>query len=374
MTSSCEHSTPGLQTTALAEEHRALGARMLEFAGWLMPIRYRPGIVAEHEHTRRKVSLFDTCHMGEIRVRGTSAAEQLERLLPRPVRDQPVGACRYNFLLSRAGAVLDDVLVYRIGQDEFYLVTNAGNTASDAQWLRSRLGAEVQVADESLQTGKLDLQGPAAADVLAACGLAPESLPPYFAWRNCSLLGHRIMLSRTGYTGELGVEIYCAAEAIAPIWCALLACDPVQPAGLGARDTLRLEMGYPLSGHEWDGDTTPVEAGFGRLVHAQNREFPGAAHLRLPPAKRLVGLLLAGRQAARPGAQVRSALNGRIGTVTSGCYAPSLKRAVALAYIDGAEMPAEGMKVSVGGRRGRTLEASVARLPLYGGGTARCLL
>ncbi len=358
-----------LLDTPLKQAHLGLGARMVPFAGWNMPLHYGPGIVKEHRHTREGASLFDTCHMGEFRVSGTGAVAVLDGLLARPVSDQPVGRCRYNFLLTEGGGVRDDLLVYRLGAEEFYLVVNAATCAADADWLRQKIHPPVSFSDESSRTAKLDLQGPRSAEILMELGLGQDRLPRYYQWCRIELIGEQILLSRTGYTGELGYELYLPWERATVLWEHLLREKGVQAAGLGARDTLRLEMGFPLYGHELDTDTTPLEAGFASLISG-DRSFVGSGCLERPPRKRLVGLLLQGRRAARREDPVRT-LDGRaVGKVSSGSYAPSLDRAVALAYIVGEKKPGLGTAFLVG-EAAKPLEAVVTGLPFYGGGTAK---
>ncbi len=365
------HSEP-LRRTPLAERHERLGARLGAFAGWDMPIRYPEGILAEHQHTRSAASLFDICHMGEFRVRGATAAGELDRLCARRVVDQKPGTCRYNFLVTAAGTVRDDLLVYRLAADEFYLVVNAGTVDSDAAWLRQNLGTGTVFADESAVTAKLDLQGPRCFEVLADLGLPLEAVPPYFNWRRVQLRGLDVLLSRTGYTGERGVEIYVPADAVGPLWDALLAQPLVKPAGLGARDTLRLEMGYPLYGHELNLSTTPVEAGFERLVRRTGGdEFVGAAALAQPAARRLAGFVLEGRRAAREGARVWDRTGQEIGVVTSGAFGPSLGCAVALGYVQRNAALVPGAQVRLGPDPDAALPATLAALPFYTKGTAR---
>lgn len=363
-----------LLRSPLYEKHLALGARMTVFAGWEMPVQYKNGILAEHQHTRTHASLFDICHMGEFRIQGARAAEALDYALARAVADQPVGSCRYNFLLNEAGGTLDDLIVYRLGRDEFYLVVNAGTRLQDATVLRERLPAEITFVDESDTTAKLDLQGPGSAKVLDDLGIPRQSLPSYYHWMNASLVGIPILLSRTGYTGELGFELYFQAEVAEKIWDTLLSHPSVRPAGLGARDTLRLEMGYPLYGHELDPNTTPIECGFGGMLKLESskRDFVGAEALRRKaPTKRLRGLVLEGRRAARGGMQVYGGSQA-MGVVTSGAFAPSLGYAITLCFLEGAYAGLiDGSSVEVdfgGGHRG------LARLespPFYKKGTVR---
>jgi len=351
------------QETVFYGQHRQLGARMGEFAGWSMPIRYPTGIIAEHLHTRCAASLFDTCHMGEFRVSGGQAAAQLDGLLARRVSDQCVGTCRYNFLVNAGGGVLDDLLVYRLAEREFYLVVNAGRIGADAEWIASHLHGDATFCDESSWTAKLDLQGPATARVLADLGVDTCALPGYYRWRTLDLVGVPVLVSRTGYTGESGVELYLTSSDAAALWQGLLDHVNVSPAGLGARDTLRLEMGFPLYGAELGPDVTPVEAGFGRLVRADLQQT-----LSERACKALVGFRLSGRRAARAGHRVWSSAGGEAGVITSGSYAPSLGYAVALGYMDGRESVPPGTEVCIGPKRE---PAQAVPLPFYPRGTAR---
>lgn len=366
-----------LLETPLSAEHRELGARMVPFAGWLMPVQYSKGILAEHHHCRLEAALFDICHMGEFRIQGAQAAAELDRILARPVADQPVGSCRYNFSLNEQGGVRDDLIVYRLGAAEFYLVVNAGPCASDAAWIAGHLSATTQFCDESAGTAKLDLQGPESAAVLNRLGLATASLPRYFRFCQTSIAGVPVLLSRTGYTGELGFELFFAAEAAVTLWRLLLADSAVKPVGLGARDTLRLELGFCLYGHELDEATTPVEAGFGAMLKLeQARDFIGSAVLRDPvagkPRRRLVGMQLDSKRAARAGAAIYCG-EEEVGVVSSGAVAPSLERAIAMGYVRADRELPVGASLALDTGRVR-LPATVTVLPFYNDGSARCKL
>lgn len=360
-----------LKDTVLCREHEALGARMGAFAGWRLPLRYDKGTVAEHLHTRSCCSLFDVCHMGEVRIVGSRSASALDRLMPRRVSDQAVGSCRYNFLLSPAGTVIDDLLVYCLSPNEFLLVLNAGRLEADIAWLSEQLGGSCAVTNVSDQTAKLDLQGPEASRILGELGLDCARLPAYYRWAEVELLGHCLLLSRTGYTGELGFELFVPGEEAGDLWRGLLAHETVAPAGLGARDTLRLEMGYPLYGHELDDDTTPVEAGFGGLLSSGGHDHIAADALRTPPRKELIGLDLEGRRAARAGMTVwAETAELELGVVTSGSFAPSLGCAVALAYVTPGSCPLDA-PVLVGGDLKHRLPARRVPLPFYTEGSVR---
>jgi len=356
--------------TPLYEAHRARGARMAPFAGWDMPIQY-DGILAEHRAVRTDCGVFDTCHMGEFELTGPAAAADLDRLLTCPVATLDIGQCRYGYLLNDAGGVLDDLTCYRLGPERFWLVVNAGARAGDADWVRAHCSAGTFFADRSDATGKLDVQGPAArARLESAFGITLPELR-YFHAAEIRMADAPVLLSRTGYTGEWGYELYFPAVRAVEYWERLTSPGGAVPAGLGARDTLRLEMGYPLYGHELTADRTP--AGAMRASFADFRKpFVGAVPLRRAwesgAADRLVGLRLDGRRAARADDTVWSA-DKMIGRVTSGAFAPSLGVAAALAYVR-PECAAPGTTLEIAAR-GERLSAHVEELPLYRKGTAR---
>lgn len=360
-----------VKDTPLCQNHIDIGARMVPFAGWNMPVQYPEGIIAEHMHTRQHVSLFDICHMGEFRLTGPGAAEALDKIFPRLVSSQKAGSCRYNFLLTDRGTVIDDLIIYRIGEEEFYIVVNAGSKDADFARLTELLPKNLTLVDESDATAKLDLQGPESADVLADIGFDKATLPGYYKWIKTEIKGIPVLLSRTGYTGELGFELYFAADKAAELWNFLLVNPKVKPAGLGARDTLRLEMGYPLYGHEMDTETTPIEAGFGGMLKiTEDRSFPGVDVLRnSQPKKQLVGIEIEGRRAAREGAEV--SINGQIaGKVSSGTYSPSLEKAIAFAYLNMNIAAELGMNVElVAGRS--TIKGAITGIPFYKNGSVR---
>lgn len=363
--------------TPLAAEHLKLGARMVPFAGWNMPVQYPEGILAEHKQCRESAALFDICHMGEFRVKGEGSAAALDALFARSVADQPVGVCRYNFSLNPDGGVRDDLIVYRLAEDEFYIVVNAGPRASDAQWICDHLPSGVTFADESDSTAKLDLQGPASADVLERLGIAKPTLPGYYKFMFTTIQCVPVLLSRTGYTGELGFELYFDASNAVTMWNLILADAAVKPAGLGARDTLRLEMGYPLYGHEMDETTTPVEAGFGAMLKLETpREFIGSKVLRDPVKgvvkRRLAGFVLEAKRAARHGSQILLG-DQAVGVITSGAFGPSVDKAVAIGYVDADVALEPGQRVELDTGKSR-LSAVVAAMPFHVSGTARVKL
>lgn len=363
-----------IKNTPLAECHKLAGAKMVPFSGWNMPVQYSDGILAEHKHTREKVGLFDICHMGEFRVSGKGALEALDTIFARPVFNQRVGLCRYNFLLNKAGKVMDDLIIYRLAEDDFFIVVNAGTRAADAEMIQSQLPEDIIFEDVSDLTAKLDLQGPLAADILVKAGLKIADLPNYFNWIETVINDIPVLLSRTGYTGELGFELYFDADKAHDMWNYLLSFEDVKAIGLGARDTLRLECGYALYGHELTEEYTPLDAGYAPMLKLEDfpeREFSGRAALEAAPVKnKLIAITLEGRRAARAGADVRNASGEKIGIVTSGAFAPSLGIAVAMAYIGAGETLVLGdeLQLSVGRA---TITGKITDLPFYKNGSVR---
>jgi len=351
--------------------HRRLGARMVEFAGHEMPVQY-DGIIAEHLWTRENAGLFDVSHMGQLGVSGEGAALALEAVLPGDMASLAPGRMRYSVLTAENGGILDDLMVTNTGHD-YALVVNGATKWDDIAHLREFLPDEITLTHYDEQA-LLALQGPAAAAALGRLGLvsAAADTPPladlrfmragHYLWNGC-----RLAVSRSGYTGEDGFEISVPAERVEDLADALIAQPEVRPAGLGARDSLRLEAGLPLYGHDLTAGTDPVSAGLAFAISKARRAkggFPGADRiLRLlaeGTASSRVGLTIEGRMAAREGARVLAA--GReVGQVTSGGFSPSLGHPVAMAYVDAA-MAAPGTELAVD-NRGRQLAARVVRLP-----------
>lgn len=353
-----------LRTTPLTAWHAAHGAKMAPFAGWEMPIQYE-GILAEHLHTREHAGLFDICHMGEFLISGQGAGAALAGAVSHNLATLKAGRCRYGFLLNEQGNVLDDCIVYRFGDDDFMIVVNAACAADDFATLRARLPESVSLRDVSDETAKIDLQGPDSLDVLEALTGENFHSLPYFGFVKTTWDGAPLMVSRTGYTGELGFELYLPPAKALPFWEALLRDSRVKPAGLGARDTLRLEAGLPLYGHELDEHHNPAEAGMGRMMTSEAGYVgkAGASEIR----QCLLGLELEGRRAARNGDTVL--LDGKeAGVVTSGSFAPSLGKVIAFAWVNRDAAGATDFTI----RTARAeLRAVKAEMPFYKDGTAR---
>lgn len=355
--------------TPLYNWHIAHQARMVSFGGWDMPVQYSGGILAEHEQTRIKVSLFDVCHMGEFIISGKDADHALGRLVTHNLETLREGKSRYGFLLNFEGGILDDQIVYRLNADSFMVVVNAARHESDLKWFREHLPACISVDDISENTAKIDLQGPLSCDVLSR--VLPENWRNlgYFSFRHASYQGQKIIVSRTGYTGELGYEIYLPVSLAEHFWEACLEDGLTLPAGLGARDTLRLEIGYPLYGHDLDEQHTPAEAGYTAMLTSKT-EYIGKEQQHLI-RERLTPLLIAGRRSARHNDPVATSSGEAAGRITSGSFAPSLGCCVALAYILDDFFQVEEFVVQTGRI---ALPAKRAILPFYAKGTARTRL
>jgi aminomethyltransferase len=360
-----------MHQTPLDVQHRALGARMIPFAGWEMPVQYG-GIVEEHRAVRTAAGLFDLSHMGELFVRGAGAAGGLDHALVTAPSRLTAGRAHYSMICAPDGSVIDDLIVYRLGDAEFLVVANASNREAVAAALQERLaGHDATFDDASLRTALVAIQGPTSRELLQAhCSVDLEPLK-YYGIVAGEVCRRPALVARTGYTGEDGFEIYLDWDDAGRIWNHLLAegADAgLIPCGLGARDTLRLEAGMPLYGQELDRETTPFEAGLGRVVKLDKpHDFAGRAALeatRDALTKRLVGLRITGRGIARTGYPVYlPAAAEPVGRVTSGTSSPSLGYPIAMAYLPPA-MAAEGTAVEVGIRNDRAA-AVVVPLPFY---------
>ncbi|MGZ6340904.1 MAG: glycine cleavage system aminomethyltransferase GcvT [Candidatus Limnocylindrales bacterium] len=354
----------------LLDRHRTLGARLIEFGGWLMPLQYA-GILEEHRAVRERAGLFDLSHMGELFVEGPEAGPALAAALITDPPSLSVGRAHYSMMCEPDGGVIDDLIVYRLADQRFLVVANAANAAVVSDALAERLtGFRAVLDDRSLATALVAIQGPRARTILGPLtDVALEELK-YYAIAEGQAAGVPALVARTGYTGEDGFELFVDWGLAAQVWDALLAAGAVEglvPVGLGARDTLRLEAGMPLYGNELGRDTTPFDAGLGRVVKlAKAGDFVGRAALEKAaaegPSKRLVGLIVRGRGIARHGYPVLAG-DRRTGTVTSGTQSPTLGEAVAMAYV----APPDGevgtmLDVEI---REQRVPAEVVPLPFY---------
>ena len=357
-----------MKRTVLYNRHIALNAKMAEYGGYDMPIQYE-GIVKEHQAARVGAAVFDTCHMGEFMVRGAGAVAGLERVLSCDVADIRVGACRYGFICNEAGGVVDDMIIYRMGETEFMAVVNSATEEGDFEWLKARLPANAEFENVSQSTAKIDVQGPASPKIVASLVKNPLSAMKYYHFAVNSYKGAEVIVSRTGYTGEIGFEIYCAADVAENFWNDCVERGAV-PAGLGARDILRLEMGFPLYGHELSEDRNAAQSAFPRAL-SRKKEFIGSASVLNPSAasQLLCGIALDGRRSARHGDTVLSADGKEAGVITSGSFAPSLGFAVALGYVN-KEFSAIDTELRI--VNGKTeIPAKISSLPFYKNATAR---
>lgn len=363
--------TETLAKTPLHALHLELGAKMVPFAGYDMPVQYPLGVLKEHLHTRDQAGLFDVSHMGQIRLRGNHAGQALETLVPVDIIDLPVGLQRYAVFIDANGGILDDLMVARLAPDELMLVVNAACKDQDLAHLRQHIGDQCEIEPLFEARALLALQGPAAAEVLGR--LAPEvKKMTFMQFGSVRLEGVECYVSRSGYTGEDGYEISVPADKAEALARTLLAQPEVQPIGLGARDSLRLEAGLCLYGHDMSSATTPIEASLGwalskvrRADGARAGGFPGAeriyAQQRDGVAQKRVGLLPQERVPVREGAEIVDADGAVIGRVTSGGFGPSLGGPVAMGYLpaDKATLDTDVWAMV----RGKRVPMKVARTP-----------
>ena len=356
-----------LKKTCLHDRHEAMGALMSPFAGWHMPIQYA-GIEEEHNAVRQSCGVFDVSHMGEVMVSGADAEAFVNEIFTNDVSGMSDGKILYGMMLLPDGGVIDDLLVYKIASDTFLLVINAGNIDKDIAWIRARAeGRDVAIDDLCESAAQLAVQGPLSASVMAdVLGIGCDGLEFYtFDVREHD--GEKILVSRTGYTGEDGFEIYASPRLIAAMWDKLTASDRCVPCGLGCRDTLRFEAGLPLYGDELTELTTPLEAGLGMFVKLDKPSFTGRDALLKQKAeglqRKLVGLDLLGPGIARHGYQVLDPDGNEIGTVTTGYRSISLGKSIAMAMVD-SRFAAVGTQLQVQIRR-KTVPAVVIKKRFY---------
>ena len=352
------------QKTPLYHQHELLEGKIVPFAGFLLPVQYPAGVIAEHKAVRERAGIFDVSHMGEAVMEGPDAVENLDRILTNRFGDLAVGGARYAIMLYEDGGTVDDLIVYRRGEERFLLVLNASNKDKDVAWIGEHVRGDVTFADVSHRVAQIALQGPDSKAVIST--LAPEEKLPgkyYTFTENVEVAGVPCMVSRTGYTGEFGYELYMAPEGVERVWTALVQAG-VQPCGLGARDTLRLEAGMPLYGHELSAEIDPVTAGLGFAIKLDKPDFIGkdALEARGIPGKARVGLKVTGRGIVREHEAVFIG-DTRVGESTSGTHCPTLGVSCAMAYIDRAHAEI-GTQVEVE-VRGRRVPAEIVSLPFY---------
>jgi aminomethyltransferase len=357
---------PTLRQTPLYDKHVALGAKMVPFAGYEMPIQYE-GIVAEHRAVRGRAGLFDLSHMGEFFFKGRGAGATLDHLVSSDIAGLAVGQARYGLLTNERGTIVDDVIVYRISDGEYMMVVNAANIAKDRAHVLAHLNEDVALDDRSYSTALVAIQGPRAADILATETAADVRSLPSFGVTQGRVAGARATLARTGYTGEDGFEIFVANADAPKVWDALLVAgraEGIKPIGLGARDTLRLEARFSLYGNDIDETTDPIEAGLGWTCKL-DKEFTGrdviAAKKAEGPTRKIAGLVIHSG-VARHGHEVTH--DGEVvGHVTSGTYGPTVEKNIALAYVP---TPLSKVGTALAVRiRGKDVPATVVKTPFY---------
>ena len=362
-----------LKSTALNSTHRKMGGRMVEFGGWDMPVQYPAGTVEEHVRTRTHAGLFDVSHMGEVEVRGTDAVPFINRLVSNDVSKLVDGQAQYSALTTPEGTVIDDLLVYRFAEDHLLLVVNAGTTDKDWDWISSHREHEnVELRNVSADYCQIALQGPEALAILQKLTRLPLSEIKYYHFREGEVDGVPAIVSRTGYTGEDGFEVYASPAKAEQLWNRILdagnfgADDGVLPCGLAARNTLRLEAGMCLYGHEIDETTTLLEANLGWITKLNKGDFIGRDRLLKQKEeginRKLVGFEVTDRGIARDGQDVL--IDGqRVGRVTSGSPAPFLKKNLGMAYVP-VQSANEGRAIEID-VRGRMVVAQIVPLPFY---------
>ena len=368
--------TDSNKRTPLYDSHISAGARMVPFGGWDMPVQYS-GIISEVESVRTKVGIFDVSHMGRLYISGPSATEFLDWMLTGSASNLRIGRARYCMICNPVGGVIDDTIFYKLEEQNYLLIPNAGNRDAVVGWFNKwneeKFGNACNISDTTLDTGLMAVQGPDAVSLIDELftlrdGVHPSSLRLFSAgegtWKTGALKGKAVFMGRTGYTGEDGFEVVVEKAMLANAWDQLVKSGAV-PAGLGARDVLRLEAGLPLHGHEIDEDTTPIEAGLNRFVK-QSGEFIGSEvlhnQIEQGTEKKLIGLHLMGRSAPRVGYPI-SFEGGEIGHVTSGSYSPTLDKSIAMGYVlERYSKIGQRLQIDI---RGRLTDTEVVELPFY---------
>jgi aminomethyltransferase len=357
-----------LKRTPLYELHREVGAKFVDFGGWEMPVQYA-GIIEEHRAVRTSVGLFDVSHMGEIEIRGPRALEVVQRLTTNDASKLEVSQVQYSTLCYPHGGIVDDLTVYRLGPEHFFLCVNAANIEKDYAWIVEQARGDADITNTSAQIAQLALQGRnAQATLQPLCDISLDSIRYYWSAQG-RVNRIEALISRTGYTGEDGFEVYCPASQGPELWSALMEAGApygIKPIGLGARDTLRLEMGYALYGNDITAETTPLQAGLGWVVKLNKGDFIGREALAKERAegikRRLVGIEMIDRGVAR--AHYPILVDGRVvGEMTSGTVSPSLNKSIGLGYVQ-TEHAKVGTPLQVD-IRGKPAQARVAATPFY---------
>lgn len=358
-----------MKRTPIYEKHLALGARLIDFGGWELPVQYT-GILEEHQQVRQAAGLFDVSHMGEVTVKGAGATDFLDRLLTNRVGKAAIGRVIYSPMCYPDGGCVDDLLAYRMGDEDWFLVVNASNTDKDFAWILANKPEGVEAVNVSGDYAQLAVQGPKALDILAPLAEEDLSTMGFFRFRPRVLIaGIPVILSRTGYTGEDGFELYAAAESGPALWDAIMEAGRdkgLVPVGLGARDTLRFEAALPLYGHELSPELSPVEAGLSRFIAWDKADFLGkealAAQQAAGPVRRLAGFEMVDRGIPRNGYPILAG-GAPAGFVTSGSVSPTLDKNLGMGVIPAAfAVPGTEIEIVI---REKPLKARVVPLPFY---------
>ncbi|MCX6273714.1 MAG: glycine cleavage system aminomethyltransferase GcvT [Bacteroidetes bacterium] len=363
--------TAELKNIALTETHQTLGAKMVPFAGYLMPVSYE-GINAEHETVRKGVGVFDVSHMGEFILKGPDALDLIQRVTSNDAAKLIDGKVQYSCLPNDAGGIVDDLLVYRIDEKTYMLVVNASNIDKDWDWIRKFNTANVEMHNISDQTSLLAVQGPKAIDALQPLTEMNLRGMGYYSFAKGKFAGvENVLVSATGYTGAGGFEVYVENANAKKVWDAIFESGKafgIKPIGLGARDTLRLEMGFCLYGNDIDDTTSPIEAGLGWITKF-TKEFTNSAEFKMQKEKgvalKLVGFEMIDRGIPRHGYEITNAAGEKIGHVTSGTQSPSLQKAIGMGYVR-TEFAKEGTEIFIP-IRDKQLKAKVSKLPFWKG-------
>ena len=359
-----------LHNTPLLDDHIALGAKMVGFGGWNMPLQYE-GIIAEWDYNRKTCSIFDCSHMGEFLIKGDAIMSGLNRIVTQSIVDMPLRSCRYGAILNAQGGVIDDLIVYRKTVDEWMIVVNASNIKKDANYFKAHLTKDAVFVDQSFQTAKLDLQGPLSRDILMT--LVPDvNKLEYYTFDEFMLLGVKCLISRTGYTGELGFEIYCPWEHARLVWQTLLKDARVKPTGLGVRDVLRIEMCYALYGHELDEHIFPLEAGLDKFID-WNKDFIGkdvCLAQKTAGVKRTIACIMSdSRRSPRAQHKIMNEQGFVIGEVVSGTFSPGLQLGIGMGFVQKDENILE--KKIVFGDDKNMCTGKIVKRPFYKSGSLK---
>ena len=359
-----------LKHTPLHDTHQSLNAKMVPFGGWHMPVQYS-GILDEHKTVREAAGLFDVSHMGEIDIKGDNALEFVQKITTNDASRLHVGQAQYSILCYPDGGIVDDILVYKLSETRYMLCVNASNAEKDFDWIKNQCSADlpVELNNASKDYAQLAIQGPKAVAILnSIAGEDLNSIKP-FCFEFAAIDGTVAMVSRTGYTGEDGFEIFVSPDKAVELWDAIMAAgqpEGLKPIGLGARDTLRLEMKYPLYGNDISKETTPLEANLAWVVKLDKKEFIGKEALLRQKEngidKKLICLKVDGREIPRPGYEVSSD-NKIVGSVTSGTKSPSIGKGIAMAYVEkGLDKEGQELDIII---RGKKVVAKVVKPPFY---------